>query len=206
MWERPRPTRTEIVSIDSGRLARHALAHHFRQAGLVRVRADAVANGTLLSIASHEIGVDTSPENYHWFRSQKDLDAVFHEMVTLEAMPWVASRVEGGILLNVSVENVSGVIAECIRWCSRLRKYAPNASIYVNREEIDERIASVKTEIDRTLVRLQVTGFMSKLNKQFKELRTLPRADGEKMPSYKIWATKQLEARVLQLIATAPNL
>jgi hypothetical protein len=182
-----RTLRTEIVTIYTARLARHALTHHFHQAGLVRVSSTPVEHGTLLTVASDEI-IDIS--RYHWFSSRKNLDAVLHEMVTLEAMPWVASRVGDGVLLNVHNSDVGAVIAECARWCNR------SWAIYITHAEINERLVSVEAEIKRQLVKLQVTGRLKELNAEYKALRT-GRAEGEKLPSFKNWASARIEAQIL---------
>jgi hypothetical protein len=123
-----------------------------------------------------------------WFRNQRDATRILDEMVTLEAMFWAASRIEGGVM--VEADSVTAVIAECLKW-------QPSVTL-VSAEEINAHIASVKLELDRSLVQLQATGAMRTLNRQYKELRTRPRAESEKIPSFKVWLTHQLEQQVLQ--------
>jgi hypothetical protein len=202
-----RNPRTEIVSIDADRLAEHAfhqmMTGRFRYTGdaLVCVRAVPVEGATLLTICNIDDGEwrdKVDAPDYFWFRSERDLDRVITEMVTLEAMFWNASRVDGGVLLNVPVDRVDDVIAECLRWCSSHR--------LVTGDEIKANIASVKQEIQRSLVQLQQTGWMATLNKGYNALRTSPRAEGEKIPSYKTWATRQLESQILHKLVVSASL
>ena len=194
MWDKPR---SEIISVDTDRLARHA----FTQMGLVCLQTSPIADGkhTLLTLHTEWRDRAGAQERY-WFRSQKDADAVLHEMLTLEAMFWKASRVDDGVLLDVANDRIVDVLAECLKWCGSRSALGGGVARFVGPEEVDSRIASVKVEIDRALVQMQCTGGMTLLNRQYKALRTA-RAEGEKLPSFKNWLTAQLEARVLQLLA-----
>jgi hypothetical protein len=182
-----RTPRTEIISVDTDRIARHA----FAKTEFVCLRAVPMA-GNITSITTctaAEWKLDAEPHEC-WFRNERDVAKILEQMVTLEGMFWTARRIEGGVLLGVAVDRVGDVIGECLKW-------QPSVSI-VSADEINAHIASVKQELDRSLVQMQVTGAMSRLNKQYKELRTRPRAEGEKIPSFKVWLTQQLEARILQ--------
>jgi hypothetical protein len=178
------------------------ISGRFRYTGdaLVCVQAVPVAGGALLTIRTVDDGEwrDKADDPDHfWFRSERDLNEVMHEMVTLEAMFWTASRVEHGVLLNVPVDRIGDVITECLRWCGRR---------LVAGDEIKASIASVKQEIQRSLVQLQQTGWLATLNKGYRALRTSPRAEGEKIQSYQVWATKQLESRILQKLLVSASL
>jgi hypothetical protein len=114
VWERPRPVRTEKIAIDTGRLAKRACA----QMGLVCVHAVPVAEGTLLTVCTVDDGewrTKADTPDHFLFRTEQDLNKIIDEMVTLEAMFWTASRVEGGVLLNVAVDRIADVIAECLK-------------------------------------------------------------------------------------------
>jgi hypothetical protein len=191
----PRKTRTEKATVDADKLARHAVTLHGDQRGMVRLRATPHDDRILLSthtVADHADGVAD-----FWFRRRADADKVLNEMVTLEAMPWKAIRVEEGVLLETS-EPADAVIAECARWVWRPWQLKSLAPPIVSAAEIDERVATVKKDIDLCLVQLQVTGAMQRLNHEFKALRTRPRAVGEKFPSYKTWVTARLERDILE--------
>ena len=71
--------------------------------------------------------------------------------------------------------------------------------------EIKASIADVKREIQLSLVQLQQSGWLKTLNKGYKALRTGPRAEGEKIPNYKTWATTQLEGQILQKLAVSAS-
>jgi hypothetical protein len=141
---------------------------------------------TLLTVTA--AGDGDGNAGYYWFRNQWDATRILDEMVTLEGMFWTASRLEGDVL--VEADSVNAVVAECLKW--------QPAVTLVSAEEINAYVACVKTQLDRDLVRLQVTGAMRTLNRQYKELRTRPRAEGEKIPSFKVWLTKQIETQILQ--------
>jgi len=173
--------RTEIISVDTDRLARHA----FAKTDFACIQALPMADGkTLLTVTA--AGDWDGNAGYYWFRNQRDATNVLDDVVTLEAMPWVASRIEGAVL--VEADSVNAVIAECLRW---------QLVHLVSDEEISAHIASVKRDLDRSLVQWQVTGKMKTLNREYKRLRTSPRAEGEKFPSLKVWLTQRLEAQII---------
>jgi hypothetical protein len=177
-----RTPRTEIISVDTDRLARHA----FARTEFACIQALPMADGkTLLTVTA--AGDWNGNAGYYWFRNKRDATRILDEVVTLEAMPWTASRIEGGVLVEAS--NVDAVISECLKWQPSVR--------IVSAEEINAHIASIKQDLDRSLVRWQVTGAMQALNRQYKELRTSPRAEGEKIPSFKVWLTAQFEAQII---------
>jgi hypothetical protein len=177
-----RTPRSEIISVDTDRLARHA----FARTEFVCLQASPIADGkTLLTVTT--AGDWDGNAGYYWFRCQRDATKIIDELVTLEAMPWAASRTEVGVL--VETDSVNAVIAECMKWQPSVR--------IVSAEEINAHIASVKRDLDRSLVQWQVTGAMKALNREYKELRTRHRAPGEKIPSFKVWLTAQFEAHIL---------
>jgi hypothetical protein len=188
MWSNPR---SEIISVDTDRLARHA----FAQMGFTCVYAVPAENSTRLTALSatewwqrHQSdGLDT------WFRNQREAGKILGTMVTLEGTFWAASRCDtGDVLVEASIDRIDAVIDECLKWHRGIR--------LVTSEEIDARTASVRVELDRALVQMQSTGHMQLLNRQYKALRT-GRAEGEKLPSFKNWLTAQLEGHVLKLLA-----
>lgn len=193
MWDHRRPVRAEIISIDTERLARHA----FGLMGLVCIRAVPAENGrTKLSVSDTTDIKPAADAAEYWFLTAKHAADVLDEIVTLEVIPWMAYAIDGGVLIEAPLQAIDAVIAECLKWVRLAR--------FVSRVEIDARIASVKQEIDRSLVRLQSTGAMKVLNTRYKALRTRPRAAGEKgPPPFKVWATQQLERQILQLIPVA---
>jgi hypothetical protein len=188
MWERPRPIRTEIISVDTKRLAAHA----FGQMGLVCIRAVPVDD------KQTRLAVDTMPTpdgREYWFHKLRHATDVLDQVVLLERMPWTASCIDSAVLVDAPVDAVDNIIEEAMRWASRIPRL-------VSRLEVEAQIAAIERDIQRSLVELQCTGAMSALNKQYKALR-MHRAEGEKLPSYKIWATSRLEALVLQLLKPA---
>jgi hypothetical protein len=123
--------------------------------GLVCVHAVPVAEGTLLTVCTVDDGewrTKADTPDHFLFRTEQDLNKIIDEMVTLEAMFWTASRVEGGVLLNVAVDRIADVIAECLKWQRTVR--------LVTGAEIELRLASVEQEIERQLVRRQTSGSM----------------------------------------------
>jgi hypothetical protein len=202
--------RTEIVSIDADRLAEHAfdqmMTGRFRYTGegLVCVQAVPVEEfSTLLTVSTVADGgwrTKADAPDHFLFRSDRDRKAVFNEIETLRAMFWTATRVDGIIKLNVPVDRVDEVIRECLQWCGS--KSSVEGDRLVSSAEIKASIADVKREIQRSLVQLQQTGWLKALNGGYKALRATPRAEGERIiPSYRDWATEQLEGQILQKLA-----
>ena len=186
-WK-PSAPRTEIVSIDTGRLANHAVG----QMGLVSLRLVPVAEGTQIIIGAFT-DLSPKPGAEIWLSQPNDADRILDELFTIDEL--TSSREEdGSVLIKARLDEVAAAIANCARW-RRVR--------LVTDAEIDARISIVKQEIDRALVRLQSTGWMSTLNKQYKDLRARSRTEGAKTPSYKVWMSRQLEKRILELIPTA---
>jgi hypothetical protein len=193
MWERQRPVRSEVISIDTDRLARRA----FAQMGLVCIRAVPAANGhTKLFVSDTSELKPAADAVEYWFPKLKHATDVLDEVVMLEGMTWAASAIDGGVLVATPLDAIDTVIAESMRWVRYARQ--------ISRAEIDARISSVKQQIDRSLVRLQSTGAMKILNQEYKATRTRPRAEGEKAPPpFRLWATRQLEHQILQLMSVA---
>ena len=187
MWK-PRPTRSEIISVDTERLAKHA----FAQMGLVYILVMPHGDSTKLTVA--EWSTSEQPNAYVlWFRSRRDAEKILNEVIDNDLTPPATRSDDGVVMVQAPIDQIDAIIVECFRWQPYIKP--------VTKAEIDARISSVKQEIDRALVRLQVTGAMSVLNQQYKQLRGRPRAEGEKaIPAYKVWATRQLEQQVLHLV------
>jgi hypothetical protein len=189
VWSDPR---TEIISVDTDRLARHA----FTQMGLVCLISETVDGGILLTTRSEWRTDDL--DGHQWFRSRQDADAVINKMVTREGMFWKARRVDGGVLLDIPIDrDVADVVEECLRWSGYRSHSLPLGHRVVTSDEVNAQIASIKVQMDRALVRMQTTGGMKLLNKRYKALRTAPRAEGEKFQSFKVWMTAELERLIL---------
>ena len=184
-----RTPRTEIVSVDTARFARHAFVHSLKWA--VVCQAEPVANGTRITVSPV---ADWSPKPVeYWLQQPRDATKIIDELFTIDEL--ASSRMDdGSVLVEADLQQVDAAIWNCAIW--RLVKIAPRA-------EVDEHIASVESEIKRSLVRLQLTGAMSALNKEYKALQILPRVEGERLPSFKTWMTAQLEAQLLQKLMPA---
>jgi hypothetical protein len=190
MWERrPRSVRTEVVTVDVDRLARHAFHHHLKQADLVTLTSEEVAPGKYMLRVHPISSFDGDDGALFWPRTR--VEKLLKKIVSLEAVPWKATEVEGGVLVETDAGTFEDVRAACGDW--------PQS---VGEAEVHARIADVKIEIERHLVRLQVTGAMKGLNGQFKALRAQRIAAGEKAPQFKKWMSEQLETLILQRIAS----
>jgi len=179
-----RNPRTEIISIDSDRLAKHAFAM-----GFFFIHAAPVANGKRLSVCSaseYKVGA----QGYGWWRSRKDATKILGEMTSVMSAEEMTFRIDGDDVLVEAAVDLATVFFESLEWRWHVKTLA-----YA---EIDATIASVKQEIERWLVRLQCSGVMKIINGEYKALRARPRPEGEKFPAYRVWATGRLEQQILQ--------
>jgi hypothetical protein len=189
LWDNPRPIRSERISVDALRLARHAVA----QMGLTGIEATPVARGKRTKIAIVTIAEmkDKVGVRYYWFKRPTEAAKVLAEFFAMEKR---ASKVDGGQSVDATPDAVESVIWQGVDLLGFRYRVVTN-------DQIAAHVADVRKEIDRQLVRFQTAGGLATLNQEYKALRARPRTEGEKaMPTYKVWMTKQLESRVLQLI------
>lgn len=190
MWNNPRPVRSEVISINAPRLAQIA-ADKMGFTGILAVSTDGRTKLSICQMAGTKLAADRLT---FWFKNARCATDVLDEVALLEAVPWTAVCIDGAVLVDTPLDGIERVIALAQRWTKSYARCVPQAAI-------DAHLASVEQQIQRSLLRMQATGHMATLNRQYKALRAQPRAEGEKAPpSYKIWATKQLEQAVLGLL------
>jgi hypothetical protein len=214
MWDKPRTARTEIISVDTDRLAERA----FAKTKYAFIRPVPMGDGKILLTLATAADWD-GLAGYYWFRDVRDASQFLHKIVAglnrcadwrlarararrkglapLETVSYLASYTEDGAGI-LEVADIDAVIEECFKW-----QWWPPLYIRVTDDEIKRCIVNIKADMDRALVQWQVTGAMKRLNQEYKALR-LGRAPGEKIPSFKVWLTAQFEARMLQPVPSSP--